>query len=285
MSFAPVRTLLPPRGLSPLVVDSPHSGRLYPADFHYTCPLSLLRATEDFRVDELVESATDAGATVIMAEFPRSYIDVNRAPNDIDPALLADPWPEPLHPTERTPLGLGLVRRLCMTGVPVYAAPLKAAEILARLDHCYRPYHAALDAALRVRRDQFGFAVLLNCHSMPSRGADDPQAARADFVLGDREGKSCDPAHVAKAAELLQSLGYRVALNKPYKGMEIVRRWGRPESGTHALQIEINRGLYMDERKHEINGGFDVLRRQLKIFFEAFVESLSRAAPQQLAAE
>lgn len=285
MAFQPV-TLMPPVGaLSPLVIDSPHSGRLYPADFAYTCPLPLLRQTEDFRVDELVSGAVQAGATVIVAEFPRSYIDVNRAENDIDTAVLAEAWDEPLQLTERTALGLGLVRRLCMTGVPVYAAPLPVREVKRRIETCYRPYHTALDEAVKKRLGLFGKSFLLNCHSMPSRSHEDGHAFRADFVLGDRNGTSCDPSFTRMVSDLLQEMGYSTALNEPYKGMEIVRRHGKPETGRHALQIEINRRLYMDERKLEKNEGFLQLSANLTQFFTQVVANLLSAQIQPLAAE
>jgi len=285
MSFRPVTITEPTGFLSPLVVDSPHSGRIYPADFAYTCPLPLLRQTEDFLVDELVAGAVDTGATLIAAEFPRSYIDVNRAEGDIDPAVLAAPWPAPLELTERTMLGLGLVRRLCMTGVPVYAAPLGVDDVMQRIDAFYRPYHAAVAAALAVRARMFGAAYLLNCHSMPSRGQEDGTTLRADFVLGDRGGTSCDPAFTRCVSEHLQELGYSVALNDPYKGMEIVRRYGTPATGRHALQIEINRRLYMDERKLEKTEGFDRLRRDLTALFALLANDLMRDAATPLAAE
>ncbi len=285
MSFAPVTITEPTRAMSPLVVDSPHSGRLYPADFAYVCPLPLLRQTEDFLMDELVAGATEAGATIIAAEFPRSYIDANRAENDIDPAVLMENWDEPLQLTERTALGLGLVRRLCMTGVPVYAEPLRVAEIKQRIAKCYRPYHAALDSATAQHMRMFGRSYLLNCHSMPSRNQDDVTTNRANFILGDRNGTSCDPAFTRHVQDLLQEMGYSVALNDPYKGMEIVRRHGNPVVGRHALQIEINRRLYMDERRLEKHEGFAGLQLDLTRFFNRLAADLMQALPQPLAAE
>jgi N-formylglutamate deformylase len=284
MAFSPVTILEPAGSLSPLVVDSPHSGRIYPADFAYTCPLPLLRQTEDFRVDELVAGAVEAGAIVIAAEFPRSYIDANRAENDIDPAVLAGEWDAPLMPTERTPLGLGLVRRLCMTGVPVYEAPLATGEVKKRIENFYRPYHAALTNATEQRLRLFGVSYLLNCHSMPSRSQDDIQAFRPDFILGDRNGTGCDPAFTSRVRDLLQEMGYSVALNEPYKGMEIVHRYGQPATRRHALQIEINRRLYMDERKLELHEGAESLKRNLTAFFASLAAGL-QAVPEQLAAE
>jgi N-formylglutamate amidohydrolase len=283
MSFRPY-SLKEPAAPTPLVVDSPHSGRLYPADFAYACPQFMLRQTEDSFVDELIAGAADAGATLITAEFPRSYIDVNRAENDIDPAVLAAAWPEPLAPSERTLQGLGLVRRLCRTGVPVYREPLAVAEVQSRIAHCYRPYHAAIEKALTARHSDFGIAYLLDCHSMPNRfeRGDRPHA---DFVLGDRDGTSCDPAFTRRVRDLLHDLGYSVALNNPFKGMEIVRRYGDPRAGRYALQVEINRKLYMNEDTLEKHEGFIKLQRNLTPFFEMLTSDVMRDMPDQLAAE
>ena len=242
-----VFTLLEPVRRTPLVVDSPHSGCVYPADFAYACPLPLLRQTEDFAVDELVQGAVQAGATVIAAEFPRSYIDLNRAEDDLDPALLAEMWPEPLAPGERTLQGLGLVRRLCKSGVPVYRAPLANGEVQMRIEKFYRPYHEALEKIVAGRMSEFGECYLIDAHSMPG-GALRGEGRRPDFVLGDRQGTAADPSFTRQVRDLLQEMGYSVALNEPYKGMEVVRRYGHPELGQHALQLEINRRLYMQER-------------------------------------
>jgi N-formylglutamate deformylase len=282
---SPPCTVIEPAGcFAPLVIDSPHSGRSYPPDFAFACPLPLLRQTEDFLVDELVAGAVEAGATLIAAEFPRSYIDVNRAENDIDPAVLAETWDAPLELTERTALGLGLVRRLCMTGVPIYETPLTANEVRRRIDAFYRPYHAALGGIVERRMRMFG-SCYLNCHSMPSRGHEDGDAQRADFVLGDRNGSSADPAFTRRVRDLLQDMGYSTAINEPYKGMEIVKRYGDPMAGRHALQIEINRRLYMDERKLEKSEGFAGLRQNLTAFFAALAADLLRDMPEPLAAE
>lgn len=236
-------------------------------------------------MDELVERATEAGAAVIMAEFPRSYIDANRGENDIDPALLVDTWDKPLELTPRTSLGLGLVRRLCMTGIPVYAGPLPASEVKRRIETYYHPYHAALENAVQQRLRLFGISTLLNCHSMPSRSHEEGNAPRPDFILGDRNGTSCDPSLTRKVGDILHEMGYSVAFNAPYKGMEIVRRHGQPETGRHALQIEINRRLYMDERKLEKNEGFATLQKNLGRFFKILADDLMQEIAQPLAAE
>ncbi|HUY68821.1 MAG TPA: N-formylglutamate amidohydrolase [Alphaproteobacteria bacterium] len=284
MTFRPVTILEPSAAPVPLVVDSPHSGRIYPADFDFACPLPLLKQTEDSFVDELVAGAAQAGATVVLAEFARSYIDANRAEDDIDPALLAAPWPVPLAPTERTLLGLGLVRRLCKSGVPVYGKPLPPAEIEKRLENCYRPYHASLEKAITRRVADFGECALIDCHSMPSQSGEGPLARRPDFVLGDRDGSSCDPSLTRRVRDILQEMGYGVALNDPYKGVEIVRRHGKPQEGRQALQLEINRRLYMNEQTLEKHAGFGKLREDLTNFFAALAETLRSQIPDRAAA-
>ena len=184
------------------MVDSPHSGRAYPDDFDFECSLTMLQQTEDSYVDELVTSAAQAGAIVIAAEFPRSYIDANRAEDDIDPAVLAEPWPTPLQPSERTLLGLGLVRRLCKSGVPVYRAPLPVTEVQKRIGDYYRPYHDALQKTVASRMKQFGECYLIDCHSMPGQARENSPARRPDFVLGDRNGESCDPAFTSRVCAI-----------------------------------------------------------------------------------
>jgi len=236
---------------APLVLDSPHSGTVYPADFGYACPFSWLRETEDGFIDEIFESAPGAGVPLLAAQFPRCYIDANRAVDDIDPLLLEEPWPG-INPTARSNMGVGLIRRLHKQASPqpLYDRFLTRAEIEHRINTCYRPYHAALEELLSRTYAEFGIVYHLNCHSMP--GSNGP-----DMVLGDRDGTTCAPALTRFVAQQLRGMGYRVAINRPYKGVELVRRFGRPAAGWHSLQIEIRRGLYMNEASREKNHGFD----------------------------
>lgn len=257
------------------MVDSPHSGRIYPADFEFTCPLPLLRQTEDSFVDELIAGATGAGATIIVAEFPRSYIDVNRSEDDLDPAVLAEPWPLPLAPSDRTLQGLGLVRRLCKSSVPVYRAPLEVSEVQKRIEKFYRPYHEAVQRTVEQRIKDFGICYLIDAHSMPSQSSENRGARRPDFILGDRIGTACDVTFTRRVRDLLQDMGYSVALNDPYKGMEIVHRYGKPKEAQHALQLEINRKLYMNEQTLEKHDGFLRLQQNLTTFFEALAAELN----------
>ncbi|MBX6321089.1 MAG: N-formylglutamate amidohydrolase [Rhodospirillaceae bacterium] len=258
--------LEPPQGLTaPLVVDSPHSGRHYPDDFGFAAPLDILRRAEDAFVDELFASAPRHGAALLVALFPRSYIDPNRHEHDLDTGLLGEPWPYPARPSERSARGLGLVRRLVRRDVPVYDRLLTAAEVAARIARCHRPYHDALADLIGRAHSHFGAVWHLNCHSMRShaRLSGGRRVPRADFVLGDLDGTSCDAAFTRFVAETLRDLGYSVAVNRPFKGAELVRRHGRPAEGRHSLQIEVNRGLYMDEARIEKNDRFAAVQRDM----------------------
>jgi N-formylglutamate amidohydrolase len=246
----------------PLVFDSPHSGDVYPADFGFACPMAMLRQAEDTYVDELFAHAPEAGATLITALFPRTYIDVNRAPDDIEPDLLDGAWPWPLNPTEKSRAGMGLIRRLCRPGVPMYDGRLSVAQVIERIDRYYRPYHEELCEAIRRAHGRFGRVYHLNCHSMPSIAVAD-RAGPADFVLGDRDGTTCEPGFTAYVADCLAELGYRVRINDPYRGVELVRRYSDPARGVHSLQLEINRALYMNEDTLEKHPGFEPLRADL----------------------
>jgi N-formylglutamate deformylase len=243
----------------PLVLDSPHSGSWYPDDFDHAPPRALVRQAEDTHVAMLWRAAPAYGATLLEARFPRAYIDPNRGLSDIDAALLADTWPEPLTPSRKTEQGIGLVWRVARDGMPMYSRKLTGAEVKGRIDRYWHPYHAELTALLDAHHQRFGAVWHLNCHSMPAVGdamADDPGRERADFVLGDRDGTTCEPAFTQAVADTLRNLGYAVAINDPYKGVEIVRKHGRPAEGRHSLQLEIKRTLYMDERTFQPNAGF-----------------------------
>jgi N-formylglutamate amidohydrolase len=263
----------------PLVFDSPHSGEDYPDDFDHLPPRALVRQAEDTHVARLWSRAPDVGATLIEATFPRAYIDANRSLADVDPELIADAWHGPIVPSRKTELGIGLVWRLARGGVPMYARKLRAHEVVSRIERCWRPYHAALAEALDERHARFGAVWHVDCHSMWAVGdelSDDPGRERADFVLGDRDGTTCEAALTDLVARTLRRLGYSVAINDPYKGVELVRVHGRPAEGRHSLQIEIKRTLYMDERTLEPNRGYarlaadlDRLARALRSFVES----------------
>lgn len=258
-----------------LVLDSPHSGEWYPDDFDHAPPRDLVRQAEDTHVARLWAAAPGQGATMIEARFPRAYIDPNRGLADIDTELLADAWPDPIAPSRKTQQGIGLVWRLARGGTPMYSRRLSSAEVRARIDHYWRPYHAALDAALDERHRKFGGVWHINCHSMPAVGdalSDDPGRERADFVLGDRDGTTCDASFTQRVADVVRAMGYSVAVNDPYKGVEIVRKHGRPAENRHSLQIEIKRTLYMDERTLEPTAGYAHLGRDLATLTQALAD-------------
>ncbi|MBV9521416.1 MAG: N-formylglutamate amidohydrolase [Alphaproteobacteria bacterium] len=269
----------------PLVFDSPHSGTEYPADFRYACPLEVLRTNEDTYVADLFDAAPSHGASLLGALFPRSYIDVNRSVLDIDEALLDAPWPGKLDPGEKTRLGMGLVRRLAKPDLPVYDRELSVGEMRDRIGRCYEPYHAMLHGMVDRLHRKFGGVWLVNCHSMPARGSrmssDGPDAVRADFVLGDRDGTTCAPEMTDFASRLLKGRGYTVKINDPYKGVEIVRRHGLPEENRHALQVEINRALYMDERTLAKNDHYQRLKSDLGHLIAALASFTGAARVQE----
>ena len=242
----------------PLVLDSPHSGTSYPADFDHLPSRAIVRRAEDTHVETLFGCAPDAGP--------------NRHLSDMDPAVLEEPWPGPIALSRKTELGIGLVWRLAQGGVPMYARPLSVADVERRIALYYEPYHAAVAAALDERHRHFGAVWHLNCHSMPAVGdvmSDDPGRERAEFVLGDRDGTTCEPEFTAFVGATLSAMGYEVAVNDPYKGVELVRKHGRPAERRHSLQIEINRRLALhgrgfsreDRRLRRAAGGYRASRR------------------------
>ena len=261
----------PPQGLVlPLVCDSPHSGTAYPADFGVCVPMQLLRRGEDSLVQQLWESFPEHGATLIEATFPRTYIDPNREEEDINPAMLDSVWPQPLTPSVKTQQGLGLIwEKINQAGqsTPMYDRKLSVAEVQQRIERYWRPYHAALEQAIRWSVECFGGVWHINLHSMPSdvyQRLGTPEKTLADFVLGDRDGTTCDPAFIHLIGDTLQSLGYSVAYNDPYKGVALIGRIGQPQYHRHSLQIEIYRRIYLNEDTREPNARFAKLQQDLQ---------------------
>jgi N-formylglutamate deformylase len=227
----------------------------------------LLRQAEDSYVHELYGSGPDHGATLIAARFPRSYIDPNRSLLDIDATLIEGAWPGPAIATRKTELGIGLIWRLLDSGEPIYSRKLSVDEVKQRIVRYHQPYQRAVKDALDAAHEHFGAVWHLNLHSMPAlsgRISDEgPGKPRADFVLGDRDGTTCDAEFTAFVAQTLRAMGYHVKINDPYKGVELVRAFSDPAAGRHSLQIEVNRRLYMDERTRQKNAGFPELQRNL----------------------
>ena len=260
----------------PVVFDSPHSGTAYPADFDTVVPHLTLRRAEDTHVEALYAAASDHGATLIAADFPRSYIDANRSLLDIDAALLETAWPGPINVSRKTEKGVGLVWRLLDTGEPIYTRKLTVAEVQRRIATCYAPYHKAVRDAINAAHKHYGAVWHINCHSMPATSSiiseEGPGVPRADFVLGDRDGTSCAPAFTTFVALTLRGMGYDVRINDPYKGVELVRAYSDPTAHKHSLQIEVNRKLYMDENSRERNGGFAKLQNDLTRLVQAIAK-------------
>lgn len=259
---------------SPLFLDSPHSATQYPADFRPAAglPLNLLRQAEDTFVDELYADAPARGIPLLCANFPRSYLDANRGIEEIDQALLDAPWPGPAQETSKTRLGKGLVWRVLDTGEAIYDRKLSVAEVQARIERCYVPYYAQLQKLADRALARHGSAWHINCHSMPSEAAqyatEHPGLQHPDFVVGDRDGTTCDTRFTDRVEGVLKEMGYDVWRNHPYKGVEIVRVVGQPQAGRHSLQLEINRKLYMDEAGLARNEGFDRLKANLNALLE-----------------
>ena len=257
----------------PLIFDSPHSGHHYPDDFDHICDHLTLERAEDKYVDDLFESAPDHGAHLLLAHFPRSYIDVNRSHDDIDTELLDGHWQGdfPIFPTNRSDAGIGLIRRLVKPGIPVYERDLSSDEIIARIENYYRPYHNALADLIEGAHYNFGQAWHINCHSMPSSSAYPKrpiglignQPKPSDFVLGDRDGTTCDPAFTRVLRDFIKSLGYTVTINDPFKGVELVEKYSNPARGYHSIQIEINKALYMNDDTNEKTANYEVLKAHI----------------------
>lgn len=247
--------IIEPDGLlAAAVFSSPHSGAFYPADFLAQArldPLSL-RRSEDAFVDRLFAAATAHGAPLIRARFPRAYLDLNREPYELDPRMFDGRIPAFANTRSlRVAGGLGTIPRIVGDSQEIYGGRMPIGEALHRIEQLYKPYHRALRELLTHARRRFGAAVLVDCHSMPSRGSPREERPRADIVLGDRYGASCAPVVTDVVEAALRDLGFAVARNRPYAGGYITEHYGTPAAGLHAIQIEVNRSLYMDETAHE----------------------------------
>jgi N-formylglutamate amidohydrolase len=257
----------------PLVLDSPHSGNRFPADFDAIVSERDLRDAEDCYVDELYAAAAELGAALLAAQFPRSYLDPNRHAGDVDHELIDGAWPHDYRPSGKAKIGKSLVWRTLEDGRPIYARKLPAEEVMGRIERFHAPYHASLATLLDAAHARFGGVYHINCHSMRAvagRMSDDGEGRpRADFVLGDRDGTTCEPGFTAMVRAALAGMGYDVKVNDPYKGVELVRAYSDPKAGRHSLQIEINKRLYMDETTLARNAGFAELQNNLAQLVEA----------------
>ena len=268
-AVAPFEIRCPADQRVPFVFNSPHSGRHYPERFLCMARLDriAIRRSEDCYVDELFGSAVGLGAPLLAANFPRAYLDVNREPWELDPRMFAEPVPSFANiRSARVAGGLGTVPKLVGEGLDIYPARLPLSEALDRIETVYKPYHEQLKRLVTRTHARFGFAVLVDCHSMPASIRVGENGVRPDFIVGDRFGASASPALTEHAIGLLVAMGYAVAHNKPYAGGFITEHYGRPARGLHTLQIEVNRGLYMNERTLQKSAGFDALADDLARF-------------------
>jgi N-formylglutamate amidohydrolase len=263
------------------VLDSPHSGRVLPADFGTVLDEAALRTGEDSFVDELYLPATQRGVALLAARWSRVYLDVNRRADDIDPELLEAPWPGGGVASGKARLGKALLWRTLDDGRPVYARRLAVAEVRRRIERCHAPYHHTLRQLLDAAHARFGHVVHINCHSMNAvagaNGEGGAGVARADFVLGDRDGTTCGRALTSFVHHTLVAAGYHVKINDPFKGVALVQANSNPAAGRHSLQIEINKRLYMDEATGQPHAGFSALQRHLMQLIDAL--SAWRPAP------
>jgi N-formylglutamate amidohydrolase len=261
-----------------LVFASPHSGDIYPADMMAASKLTseAIRGSEDAYVDRIIAGAPALGASVIRARLARAYIDLNRDPWELDQAMFEDELPEFAQSrSARVAAGLGTIARVAGEGRPIYARKLTFAEAKARIDLAHRPYHDALDRLLATARATHGVAILVDWHSMPAaaaRGQRGRGGGPCDIVLGDRFGAACSPKLTGLVERELEAMGYRVARNAPYAGGYTTEHYGRPARRTHALQIEINRALYMNEITREPTEGLERLTADAERLTRALAE-------------
>ncbi len=265
---APFRLLEPGRLRSSGVFNSPHSGRDYPDELIRQSRLTrqALRASEDVLVDELFGAAAAHGAPLLAATAPRAWLDLNRAPSELDPALIRGVRLREATLNQRVAAGLGVIPRVVSEGAEIYRAKLPLAEAEARIRAVHTPYHAMLESLLARARDAFGMAVLFDCHSMPSealRAAPRIDGRCPDVVLGDRFGAAAGRALVVFTQRAFEREGFTVARKAPFAGGYITQRYGRPAQGLHAIQIEIDRVLYLDQARLEPLAGFAQVKARL----------------------
>lgn len=259
----------------PFVYNSPHSGRHYPSSFLSDARLDsvAIRRSADHYVDELFAAAPDLGAPLLAANFPRAYLDVNREPYELDPKMFEGPLPPFANISSlRVAGGLGTIPRIVAENMEIYRRRLTVEEGLSRIEQIYKPYHAALRRLIARTHARFGFSILIDCHSMPGNIRVSGSEVRPDIIIGDRYGTSASAELSRAATSFLTDLGFSALRNKPYAGGFITEHYGRPVRGLHALQIEINRGLYMDEVTLEKAADFDALGGALFTFMRRMAE-------------
>ena len=284
----PVKLFEPARPASFAVFASPHSGRVYPAARVARAQVSgaALRSSEDAYVDLLLEGAPAHGAPLITTEVPRAFVDFNRAPDELDPALIEGVARSGVNP--RVASGLGVIARVVAGGRPIYAGMLTQDEARARLRACWHPYHDALSGLLARQRQRHGQVLLCDVHSMPHEalsGLARRGAGRPEVVLGDRFGASCRPDLMAAIEGVFARAGLRVARNAPFAGAFVAQRYGNPATGVSVVQIEIDRALYLDESRVEPGPGFDAFRALMAGIVAEIATICAAQGPMEMAAE
>jgi len=286
----PFEILEPAEWRAPIIFNSPHSGSIYPEDFLSASRIDLptLRRSEDSFTDELVDGLAERGFPVVRVNFPRCYVDVNREPYELDPRMFTGRLPSFANTRSmRVAGGLGTIPRVVGDGQEIYRGRLPVDDALGRIEALYKPYHRALRRLINKVQQAFGTVVLVDCHSMPSVGMSRDEPRRPDLVIGDRYSTSCAPLLPDRIEETMTQLGYSVGRNKPYAGGFITEHYGNPASGLHAVQLELNRAVYMDERRRERGPRFEQVTADFVELAEALAEmtSFGDFGPFQAAAE
>lgn len=256
----------------PLLADSPHSGSVMPPDFDFVCARGDLRQSEDSYVDRFALTVPEKGGVLLRALVNRAYIDLNRSLSDLHPDLCDAPIPWPIHRSKRVQYGMGLIRNLVRPNEPVYDRLLTLDEIEHRIAHYYVPYYDTLEQQLNGLRDRFERVLHINLHAMPYLGFDG--SPLADIVLGDHDGHSCARVYREMIKRYFESCGLKVTVNTPYKGVELTRRFAKPRQGIHAIQIEINKALYMDETTLAMTDDMPQMMRIMNGLWESLAEQL-----------
>jgi N-formylglutamate deformylase len=274
---------------APIIFNSPHSGSIYPREFLSLSRIDLagLRRSEDSFMDEMIAHLVARGFPVVRVNFPRSYVDVNREPYELDPRMFSGRLPSFANTRSmRVAGGLGTIPRVVGDGQEIYRERLEVEDALRRIDTLYKPYHRALRRLIGKAHQAFGSVLMVDCHSMPSVGMSRDEPRRPDVVIGDRYGTSCAPVLADVVEETFTHLGYSIGRNKPYAGGFITEHYGNPASGLHAIQIELNRALYMDERQRVRNERFERVAADFTVLADALTAvPLENFGPFQTAAE
>jgi N-formylglutamate amidohydrolase len=285
----PFEIVEPAEWRAPIIFNSPHSGSVYPHDFLHASRIDIaaLRRSEDSFMDELIGGLSARGFPTVRVHFPRSYVDVNREPYELDPRMFIGRLPSFANTRSmRVAGGLGTIPRVVGDGQEIYRERISIDEALARIEALYKPYHRALRRLINKAHQAFGVAVLVDCHSMPSIGVSRDEPRRPDVVIGDRYGTSCAPLLPDMVEQTMGALGYSIGRNKPYAGGFITEHYGNPASGLHTVQVELNRSVYMDERRRERGPRFDEVAKHFAILADALAAiPLDEFGPFQAAAE